>query len=91
MSPYADPDFDPNAPVDPDAPEGERGIRHAIVGGTTGYIVGHKSGHGAVGAAVGAVAGQTLSHIRHNIRQHVRDDWGEPSKQSSSQPHKTHH
>lgn len=59
-------DWDKVAPVDPNAPEGERGIRHAIIGGTTGYIIGHKSGHDVLGAAIGAVTGDFLSKERHD-------------------------
>ncbi len=89
MSPYADPDFDPNAPVDPNAQEGERGLYHTVIGGTTGYIVGHKTGHGGIGAVIGAVAGDFLSNKRHEMRDHIRKDWGNPSNQSSSQPPNT--
>ena len=51
------PQYDPNAPVDPNAPEGERGLMGALAGGAGGYFLGHKANHGILGMLGGAFAG----------------------------------
>jgi hypothetical protein len=89
MSPYADPDFDLNTLIDPNAPEGGRTLRHAIIEGATGHIVSHKTGHEGIGALIRAMAGDFLSNKRYELKQHICEDWGNPSNRSGSQPTNT--
>ena len=55
------PQHDPNAPYDPNAPEGERGIMGAIGGGLAGRYAGKQmGGHTILGMLGGAIAGSKL-------------------------------
>lgn len=50
-----------NVPYDPNAPEGERGLGGAIVGGLAGRFAGNRMGnHGLLGLVGGAIAGSKL-------------------------------
>ena len=70
------------APVDPNAPEGERGIGGTVLGGAAGYYVGHKQNHGLLGALGGAIVGNIVGdkisdgrhHHDHNDRHDRRED-----------------
>lgn len=61
---YQDPNLpphNPNAPYDPNAPEGERGLGGAIAGGLAGHFAGNRMGnHGFLGLIGGAIAGSKL-------------------------------
>lgn len=69
-------DFDPTrgdpsaGPTDPNAPEGERGLGGALLGGAAGAYFGHQKHHGILGAIGGAIAGNFLgdkvSDFRHS-------------------------
>ena len=75
--PYHDPNappYDPNAPFDPNAPEGERGLGSALAGGAAGYWAGHKKGHGFLGAVGGAIVGNILGDKFKEHREHGRHD-----------------
>lgn len=51
--------------LDPNDPNGEKGLGSTVVGGAAGGYMGHKMGGGwstAAGAAIGAVAMNVLSH-----------------------------
>jgi len=63
-----------DAPVNPNAPEEERGLGGTVVGGAAGYYVGHKQKHGLLGAVGGAIVGNIVGdamsgrHDRHGSR-----------------------
>ncbi len=55
---------DPNAPFDPNAPEGERGLGSSLAGGAAGYYFGKKMNHGLLGAVGGAFLANKLGDKR---------------------------
>jgi len=68
---------DPNAPYDPNAPEGERGLGTALLGGATGAYLGHQKGHGFLGAIGGAIAGNLLGNEVKKHKKHSGSSaWG---------------
>ncbi len=71
----------PNAPFDPNAPEGERGLGGALLGATAGGMFGHKQGHGILGAIGGAIAGNFLGDKVDDYRH----------KPQGGQGHQGHH
>lgn len=80
--PNAPPGADPNAPYDPNAPEGERGIMGAIGGGLAGRYAGKQmGGHTFLGMIGGAIAGSKLEDA-------AKDRYG---KNGGSHGHHGHH
>jgi hypothetical protein len=68
---------DPNAPSDPNAPEGERGLGSSLLGGAAGAYFGHKKGHGVLGAIGGAIAGNFLGEQVKEKKHHGGgSSWG---------------
>ncbi len=61
---------DPNAPYDPNAPEGERGLGSSLAGGAAGYFMGKRANHGLMGAVGGAILGNYLGDKRKDHKHH---------------------
>ena len=76
---------DPNAPFDPNAPDGERGLGTALAGGAAGYYMGHKAGnHGFLGAVGGAILGNFLGDEVKKHKEHGGQHGGHHGGGSSS-------
>ncbi|KAL1969281.1 hypothetical protein VTN77DRAFT_9473 [Rasamsonia byssochlamydoides] len=59
-----------SAPVDLNAPEGERGLGSALLGGAAGYYIGHKHNHGLLGAVGGALLGNFIGDKLMDKKHH---------------------
>ncbi|KAL9622159.1 MAG: hypothetical protein Q9160_003502 [Pyrenula sp. 1 TL-2023] len=76
-----------NAPYDPNAPEGERGLGGALAGGAAGLFLGKKTGHSFLGSVGGAIMGSLAQdkykdHGKHSGHhgKHSNSSWGGSGK-----------
>lgn len=72
------------APADSNAPEGERGLGSALIGGTAGYYLGHKKNHGFLGAVGGALLG---NFIGDKLKEHKHHHNGSSHSGSGHSSH----
>ncbi|KAL2221084.1 hypothetical protein M432DRAFT_588792 [Thermoascus aurantiacus ATCC 26904] len=72
------------APADPNAPEGERGLGSALIGGAAGYYLGHKKNHGFLGAVGGALLG---NFIGDKLKEHKHHHNGSSHSGSGHSSH----